>query len=310
MTDNSRQLTVALPNSEMLERLSPAPEGVSLIVWDVDDAPLTTRIDLLVLRHLLKAEALSALAGLPIGVVQRQALGFDGVRESLPDGLTYCNAVDVYEAPTAELTLALILASLRNLPELLLAQTRGEWTHSQSPGLAGKAVLLIGVGGVGNEIEKRIMPFDVDLIRVARSARSDESGTIHGISELHGILPTADIVILAVPLSAETHHFASTDFLSRMKPGSLLVNISRGPIVDTEALIEIVSRGVITAALDVTDPEPLPPTHPLWQLPGVIISPHIGGYTQAMSGRMDHLVRDQITLLSQGLPPKNIVFQP
>jgi phosphoglycerate dehydrogenase-like enzyme len=309
MTDNLRQLTVAVPNSEMAERLSPAPEGVSLIVWDILDAPLDTRIDLLVMHYMIKATALSALAGLPIGVIQAQSLGFDGVLDNLPAGLTYCNAVDVHEASTAELALALILASLRNLPELVISQAKSEWLHSQAPGLAGQTVLLVGVGGVGREIEARLLPFDVNLIRMGRSARMDDRGIVHGLAELPDILPTADIVILAVPLSPETHHFVSTDFLSRMKQGALVVNISRGPIVDTNALVDRVKEGAIRAALDVTDPEPLPHDHPLWLLPGVIITPHIGGHTEAMAGRMDRVIRDQITLLSQGLPPKNVVVR-
>jgi phosphoglycerate dehydrogenase-like enzyme len=242
-----------------------------------------------------------------IGVVQGQSLGFDGVRENLPSGLTYCNAVEVHEASTAELALGLVLASLRRIPEHVAAQSDSEWRHTSAPGLAGRHVLLIGIGGVGREIQQRLVPFDVELIRIGRTARVDAFGEIHAMTELPGLLPDADVVILAVPLSDETRHLVSTDFLDRMKQGALLVNVSRGPVVDTDALVDRVADGSIVAALDVTDPEPLPADHRLWRLSGVLITPHVGGHTGAMAGRMDRVIRDQIALLGQGRSPRNIV---
>ncbi len=307
-----RQLTVAVPDDAMRERLSPPPEGVRLIVWDVRAAPTAAPtgapIDLLVLPYMIKPAALRALADQPVRIAQSQSLGFDGVPENLPPGIVYCNAVDVHEDSTAELALALILASVRNIPELVIAQSESRWAHDQAPGLAGRTVLLIGVGGVGRQIERRLAPFDVALTRVARSARTEDGGPIHGLAELDELLPAADIVIVAVPLTDETRHLVSGDFLDRMKPGALLVNISRGLVVDTDALVDRVRSRGITAALDVTDPEPLPPDHPLWHLPGVLITPHVGGHTGAMQGRMDRVILDQITRLSEGLPPKNVVI--
>lgn len=301
-------ITVALPNGEMAERLSPPPVAVSFIVWDAEDAPSETPIDLLVLRYMIAPTALGALAGQPVSLVQSQTLGFDGVRENLPAGLTYCNAVDVHEASTAELTLTLVLASLRGLPELAIAQRDGHWAHAQYPGLAGRNVLLIGVGGVGRQIQQRLEPFDVELVRMARTAREDESGVVHGFDALPELLPAADVVILAVPLTDDTRHLVSTGFLEQLKPGSLLVNISRGPVVDTDALADRVARGLVRAAIDVTDPEPLPAGHPLWSLPGVIITPHVGGHTGAMAGRVDRLILEQIRRLQAGERPQNVVL--
>lgn len=301
-------LTVAFPNQQLLERLEPAPEGTEYRVWKIGDRPLGERIDLLVLEYMIPAAKLRELEGIDVGVAQSQTLGYDGVRESLPAGITYCNAVEVHEASTAELTLALILASQRGIPQAVEAQAEGRWDHQQWPGLASSRVLLIGVGGVGIEIEARLRPFDVELDRLARTARSDERGDIHGWESLPELLPTADIVILAVPLNDDTRHLVSTEFLSGMKRGALLVNVSRGPIVDTAALTEFAASGAVRAAIDVTDPEPLPADHPLWTTPGVLITPHVGGHTGAMAGRVDRLVRNQIHRLLAGEPPANVVL--
>lgn len=301
-------VTVALPNRELAERLSPAPDGVTFTVWDVEDEPLGYPIDLLALRYMLPAIALRNLGNQPVKVVQSQMLGYDGVKENLPPEITYCNAVEVHEASTGELALALVLASLRGIPEAVAAQSEGRWVHRQHPGLAGRTAMLIGVGGVGREIEARLAPFDVELMRVARNERVDDRGHVHGWSSLPELLPQANVVILAVPLTDETRKFVDVGFLSQMKRGALLVNVSRGPIVDTEALTRAVEAGDVTAALDVTDPEPLPPEHPLWRLPGVLITPHVGGNTGAMAGRVDRVIREQLRRMLAGEPPTNAVL--
>jgi phosphoglycerate dehydrogenase-like enzyme len=297
-------LLVALPDPVMLERLGPQPDGVELTVWTPGSDPLGRAIDLLVLPYMMPPAELAGIAGQPVAVVQAQMLGFDGVAENLPPGPVYCNAVDVHEAATAELALTLILASQRGIPEFARA---GAWAHERYPGLAMQRVLLLGAGGVGREVALRLAPFDVELVRVARSSRSDDLGDVLGWNELYDQLPTADIVVLAVPLSDSTRGLVDDAFLGRMKPGALLVNVARGPVVDTDALTRAVTSGRVRAALDVTDPEPLPPQHPLWRLSGVLISPHVGGDVGSMSRRMDRLVREQIDLLLAARTPKNVV---
>jgi phosphoglycerate dehydrogenase-like enzyme len=291
----------------MLARLAPAPDGVDLVVWTPDDPPLDRRIDLLVLPYSTSATTLRDLAGVQVGAVQSQSLGYNGVSEVLPPGIAYCNAVGVHEGPTAELAVGLILASERGLDVMARAQPAGGWDRQWSPGLLGRSVLIIGVGGVGGAVEKRLAPFDPTITRVARSARADESGPIHSMDSLPELLPLADIVVIAVPLTTETTALVSADFLDRMKPGALLVNVSRGAIVDTEALTERVRSGAIRAALDVIEPEPLPADHPLWTLPGVIITPHVGGNVSSMTSRIDPIVRRQIDRLRSGLPPLDVV---
>jgi phosphoglycerate dehydrogenase-like enzyme len=298
------KLTVAVPDQAMLDRLAQATDE-HLVVWRPGDDPVARHIDLLVLPYVMQHGALAALDSATVSVVQGQMLGYDGVKEVLPHGITYCNAVGVHEVPSAELAVALTLASQRGLTGFAQAQLDGSWERPIHPGLAGSSVLLIGVGGVGREIEKRIIPFDVALTTVGRTARGD----VHAQAELSQLLPQADIVILAVPLGPGTTHLVDAAFLDAMKPGALLVNISRGAVVDTDALVEQVASGHVRAALDVIDPEPLPPDHALWTLPGVTITPHIGGNVSSMSRRIDPLVLEQLSRLRDGLPLLNVIFE-
>ncbi|GAB3140239.1 2-hydroxyacid dehydrogenase [Marisediminicola antarctica] len=303
-----RRLIIALPDEEIARRLCGLPGGVRIIVWDLGDPAPDVAIDLLVLRYMIPAAELRGLAAVSVTVAQSQTLGFDGVSEALPAGIVYCNAVDVHEASTGELALALILASQRGIGEAVTAQPRGEWAHAQHPGLAGKTVLLIGVGGVGREIESRLAPFDARIVRVGRSARTDARGEVHGMHSLGALLPGADIVVLAVPLVGDTHHLVDAGFLGLLRPGALVVNVARGGVVDTAALVDWLGAGRGRAAVDVTDPEPLPADHPLWTLPGVIVTPHLGGHTDAMAGRVDRVVLEQVRRMRAGEPPLNPVL--
>ena len=297
-------LRVAIPDAAMLGRLSPTVgNDVELVVWRPGDSPLTEAIDLLVIPYTVSYDSLRGLGG-QVRHIQSQSLGYDGADQFVPAGVTFSNAVGVHEAPTAEMALTLILSAQRGWPAVGRNQDSQKWDRPMWPGLIGRRVLLIGVGGIGREFEKRITGFDVELTRVARTARDD----IHGIDELPALLPNADIVVLAIPLNAETRGLVGASFLDRLPPGALVVNVSRGPIVDTDALVEHVRSGAVRSALDVVDPEPLPVGHPLWSLPGSLISPHLGGAVQSMNDRVDPLVLSQIDLLLRGERPKNIVI--
>ncbi|WP_217130573.1 2-hydroxyacid dehydrogenase [Streptomyces sp. AC558_RSS880] len=233
-----------------------------------------------------------------VRVVQTLSAGTDHVEpglKGLPAGVRLCNARGVHEASTAELTLALILASLRGIPDFVRAQDKGEWRGGFRPALADKNVLIVGYGSIGAAIEDRLVPFELARVaRVARSARTTERGPVHPLTELPALLPEADVVVLSTPLTEATRHLADAAFLARMKDGALLVNVARGGVVDTKALLTEVESGRITAALDVTDPEPLPSEHPLWRAPGVLISPHVGGPTSAFRPRAERLLVDQL----------------
>ncbi|MFF2203693.1 2-hydroxyacid dehydrogenase [Streptomyces sp. NPDC058145] len=247
-----------------------------------------------------------------VRVVQTLSAGVDhlnpGLRH-LPPGVRLCNARGVHEASTAELTLALVLASLRGIPDFVRAQDRGEWRGGFHPALADRTALIIGYGAIGAAIEDRLAPFELARVaRVARSGRTTARGPVHALTELPALLPKADVVILSTPLTEATRGLVNADFLSLMKDGALLVNVSRGPVVDTNALLTEVEKGRITAALDVTDPEPLPSGHPLWTAPGVLISPHVGGPTSAFLPRAKRLLVDQLHRFVNHEPLRNVIL--
>ncbi|MEV7793629.1 2-hydroxyacid dehydrogenase [Streptomyces sp. NPDC087512] len=247
-----------------------------------------------------------------VRVVQTLSAGIDHVEPGLahlPAGVRLCNARGVHEASTAELTLTLILASLRGVPDFVRAQDRGEWLGGFRPALADRNVLIVGYGSIGAAIEDRLVPFEVARVaRVARSARTTARGPVHPLTELPALLRESDVVILSTPLTEQTRGLVDADFLARMKDGALLVNVARGPVVDTKALLAELESGRITAALDVTDPEPLPPGHPLWQAPGVLVSPHAGGPTSAFRPRAERLLVDQLTRFVNREPLRNVIL--
>ncbi|MFF3320927.1 2-hydroxyacid dehydrogenase [Streptomyces sp. NPDC002889] len=247
-----------------------------------------------------------------VRVVQTLTAGIDHVQPglaALPPGVRLCNAKGVHEASTAELALALVLASLRGVPGFVRGQDQEEWRSGFYPALADKSVLIVGYGSIGAAIEDRLAPFECARVaRVARSARATERGEVRALADLPALLPKADVVILSTPLTERTKGLVSAEFLGRMRDGALLVNVARGPVVDTKALLAEVESGRITAALDVTDPEPLPAGHPLWHAPGVLISPHVGGSTSAFAPRAKRLLASQLTRFTAGEPLDNVVL--
>ncbi|MEV0094053.1 2-hydroxyacid dehydrogenase [Streptomyces sp. NPDC050738] len=247
-----------------------------------------------------------------VRAVQTLSAGTDHVQpglQGLHPGISLCNARGVHEASTAELALALTLASLRGIPGFVEGQRQERWRSGFYPALADKSVLIIGYGSIGAAIEDRLAPFEcARVVRVARSARETARGQVHPIDALPELLPEADVVILSTPLTEDTKGLAGAGFLARMKDGALLVNVSRGPVVDTKALLAELESGRITAALDVTDPEPLPAGHPLWHAPGCLISPHVGGSTSAFLPRAKRLLAAQLTRFAAAEPLENVVL--
>ncbi|GHA51186.1 dehydrogenase [Streptomyces tauricus] len=247
-----------------------------------------------------------------VQVVQTLSAGIDHVQpglELLSRGVQLCNARGVHDASTAELALTLILASLRGIPDFVRGQDSEEWRSGFRPALADKSVLIVGYGAVGSAVEDRLAPFELARVaRVARSARETARGPVHPISALPELLPEADVVVLMTPLTEQTKGLAGADFLARMKDGALLVNVARGGVVDTKALLAELESGRLRAALDVTDPEPLPPGHPLWHAPNVLISPHVGGPTSAFFPRAQRLLLDQLNRFVNREPLRNVVL--
>jgi phosphoglycerate dehydrogenase-like enzyme len=302
MTD--RVLHVTVPDTGWVDRLGPLA-GVELSVWDFSEPHPDRYVDLAVRPYTVAAAGLAVLDATRVGVVQSQALGYDGVADTLPAGIRYCNAVGVHEESTAELAVALLLASQREVDRY--ARERGEWNRHFTGTLIDRRIMILGYGGIGGEVEKRLTGFGAELVRAASRARTDDAGPIHGTDELSTLLPTVDAVVLALPLSPETTSLVDDEFLAKLPNGAVVVNVSRGKIVDTDAVVR--QGGRIRLATDVTDPEPLPPQHPLWTTPGVLVSPHVGGLSSAMRPRVDALVRRQIARLLEGLEPDHIVLR-
>lgn len=290
------------------------PDGtappVELHVWPMTDDPAVEPA-LVVLPYLHAAQVLWRLKDLPgLRVVQTLTAGYESVLPALPGGVTLCTAAGVHDTSTAELAVGLAIASLRGLDTFARNALSGRWTAQVRPSLADRRVLLVGSGNVGRAIAARLIPFEVQLTRVASRARVDENGRVHGVDELPRLLPDHDVVVLAVPLTDSTRGMVDDAFLAAMPDGALLVNVARGPVVDTEALLAQVQAGRLLAALDVTDPEPLPSDHPLWTAPGVLISPHVGGNTTAFPPRARALLRDQLERFAAGSPLRNVAAGP
>ena len=236
-------------------------------------------------------------------VVQTMTAGVERIRPYVPEGVLLCNGRGIHDASTAELAMALMLASLRGIPRFVRSQQEHRWDHLTLPALADKTVLIVGYGAIGAALERRLDGFEAEVVRVTRTARE---GT-HGFEELRELLPEADVVVLIVPLTAETRGMVDAAFLGQMKDGSLLVNVARGPVVETAALLSELRRGRIHAALDVVDPEPLPAEHPLWDAPNLLVSPHVGGASSAMWPRAHRLVREQLHRFAAGEPLDNVM---
>jgi phosphoglycerate dehydrogenase-like enzyme len=302
------RVTVSVPTPELRDAVRALAPEATIVEWDMTGPSPEPQIDIVVPPYMSATQVLGRLAGVKVRLVQSQMVGFDGVREALPPGPMFANATSVHETSTAELTMALILASQRGIPEFVRASDEGHWAPRWHQGLADRTVLLVGYGGVARAIESRLRGFEVHVERLARTERTDEEGIIHGFDSLRRLLPASDVVVVVVPLTAMTTHLIDDEFLTLMRDGSLLVNVSRGGVADTDALVAHASSGRLRLALDVTDPEPLPDGHPLYALANVLISPHVGGRTSAMLPRMARLIAAQIERMRRGDPPINVVL--
>jgi phosphoglycerate dehydrogenase-like enzyme len=236
-------------------------------------------------------------------VIQANSSGVEWLLPHVPAGVTVCNAKGTRDVVVSEWVLAAILAMTKDLPHWHRQQEAGAWKPTLLNELAGSRVLIVGYGSIGRAVEERLTPFDVSVERIARRARPG----VYGVDQLAERLPLADIVVLLLPSTPSTDGIFDKPMLKRMKPGALLVNAGRGAAVDTEALVDAVGGGGIRAALDVTDPEPLPEDHPLWSLPGVLLTPHLAGDSEAAERRVYRLVGEQVARYVRGEPLVNVV---
>ena len=236
-------------------------------------------------------------------ILQMPNAGYDDAMEYVRDGMTLCNGKSIHDDSTAELAVGLTIASLRGFPDFVRNQDKFNWVHVKNKSINDRKIGIIGFGSIGTTIAKMLSGFTVEIIPFTQSGRDN---TI-AITDLDKHLPTLDVVILILPLTKESKHLFDAKRLSLMKDGALLVNVARGLIVETNALVKELNSGRITAALDVTDPEPLPNDHPLWRAKGVLISPHVGGNTTAFESRARRLIESQLNLLAEGKPLNNVI---
>jgi phosphoglycerate dehydrogenase-like enzyme len=296
--------TVSVPEDGWVEDLAPAPDGVELVPWDLEGPPPRSDIEVVVPPYLGDRGRLARLADLPrLRLVQTLTAGYEDVLPYLPGGVALANAAGVHDASTAELAVALALASLRRLPEHVRSQEAGQWRPEFGRSLADRRVLLVGYGGVGRAVSRRLAGFEVEVTPVASRARDG----VHGVDELPDLLGAHDVVILTVPLTDDTRGMVDAGFLAALPDGALVVNVARGGVVDSVALLAELASGRLTAAVDVSDPEPLPAGHPLWDQPGLLLTPHVGGASSAFRPRAVALLRGVVEDLAAGRPVANIV---
>lgn len=251
-------------------------------------------------------EPVKRLSG--VKVVQALTAGYEHLLPLLPPGVTVCNARGLHDASTAEHALGLILAAQRELPRWIRAQDAGRWEHTHTRSLAGSRVLIVGYGAIGAALGSRLSACEAETIRVARRPRPEDR--VHSVSDLDTLLPEADVVVLLTPLTEETRGLLDSRRLALLPDGALVVNVSRGPVLDTSAMLAEAASGRLRAALDVTDPEPLPAGHPLWECPGVLITPHVAGGAADFYPKAADFIADQVRAFAAGRPLRNVVSAP
>ena len=254
--------------------------------------------------HADSASARTAVAAMPgLQVIQTQSAGVDVILPAVPDGVQLCDARGVHGSSTAEWALTAILSVLREFGRFERARASRHWDYAVTEELAGKRVLVVGAGDVGQQLAGRLRACEAEPVFVARTARPG----VHGLAELPGLLPEADVVVLIVPKTSETVGMVDAAFLARMRDGALLVNAARGPVVDSGALLAELTSGRLRAAVDVTDPEPLPPEHPLWSAPNLLLTPHVAGSVLGLPERFARLLVAQVRRFAAGEPLHNVV---
>jgi phosphoglycerate dehydrogenase-like enzyme len=296
-------MRVWVPYPEVLGQL---PESLAVDVYDgTGDVPGSIdEVECYVAPYTFDRGPLELLGRMPeLRLVQTLTAGYEHVLPYLPEGVRLCNAGGLHDTSTAELAVTLMLAARRGIPDFVRGQDAGQWRHRRWDSLADATVLIAGYGGIGEAVDRRLAGFEVTVLRVARRPRAG----VAGVADLPDLLPRADVVVLCLPLNDATRGMVDAGFLARMRDGALLVNVARGGVVDTGALVPEVVSGRIRAALDVTEPEPLPPGHPLWTAPGVLLTPHVGGDSTAFLPRAYRLIVDQFRRLAAGEPLHHVV---
>ena len=301
-------ITACVPSAEVAEALAGLDRaaGVDVLVWEERDHPPAglERVEFLVPPYMAGPLPAEALAGMPrLRVIQLLSAGYDRWQALVPAGVTLCNGRGIHGGSTAELAVGGLIAVLRELPRFHDQQRAGHWDAHRTDGLDGKRVLVLGAGDIGARVATAVEAFGARATLVARTARPG----VQTLDAVPGLLPAHEVVVVALPHTPQTERLVDARFLALMPDGACLVNVARGAIVDTEALLAELGARRLSAFLDVTDPEPLPDGHPLWQAPNLLLTPHVGGGTRGWQERAYRLVRAQLERFAAGEPLANVV---
>jgi phosphoglycerate dehydrogenase-like enzyme len=303
----SDRIVVCLPDMPEIVHLGALPEQVEVVLVKDEPAPLPDLrgVDVVVPLTRIRPALLELLAGPPgrLRLIQTLSAGVDWLVGHVPEHVIVCNARGIYDGPLSEWVIGAILAMQRGHIRARDLQANATWDFFEPDELEGRRVVIVGMGSIGTAIATRLRPFGVDTVGVGRTARDG----VHALVDLDDLLPTADIVVAMLPLTGGTEGILDARRLSLLRDGALFVNAGRGRTVDTEALTRELASGRLRAALDVVDPEPLPPDHPLWALPNVLISPHMAGDSPSTTMRCFQLAGDQIRRFAAGQPLANEV---
>jgi len=301
-----------ISHPDAVEFMGPLPEGADLAFLPTPDAPLPgdpAEVEFWVPPFLSGGSTTVLLPRMTsLRVVQLLSAGADAWAPKVPSGVTLCDARGVHDSSTSEWVVTAVLSSLRRFDHFARAQADRRWAYSEvtpTDELSGKRVLIVGAGSIGSAVARRLEPFEVSLTFVARTARPADG--VHGVDELPQLLPSADVVVVLVPLTSATTGLVDKAFLAAMPDGALLVNAARGPVAVTDALVAELSTGRLWAAVDVTDPEPLPADHPLWTMPNALITPHVAGSVRGVLRRGYRLAGDQLRRFAAGEQLINVV---
>ena len=299
-------VVVYAPDLPELALMGDVPANVELVPVSLEDGPMPdfAIVDLVVPMRRMREPLFEALRTPGrLQVVQTLSAGVDWLVGRVPPQVMVCNARGVYDGPLAEWVMGAILAMQRGLVGARDAQQRGTWAEFEADELAGRRVVIVGFGSIGAAVADRLRPFGVEIVGVARSPREGTAG----MDELDAILPGAEVLVDLLPLTGETTGYLDARRLALLPDGALVVNAGRGRTVDTPALVKELERGRLRAALDVTDPEPLPEGHPLWSLPNVLVTPHVAGDSPGSTRRAFELAGAQVRRFAAGEPLQNVV---
>lgn len=298
-------MTLCVPADADRAALADLPD-TGVLVWDgTGEAPAgIERTQVLLAPYMGQVFSHEALAAMPaLELIQLLSAGVTPWLDRIPPGVTLCNGRGVHGGSTAELAVAGLLSQLRGLPEFARDQAAGRWHERYTDDLDGSEVVLLGAGDISRRVAAALAPFGARCTLVARTARDG----VRTLADLPSLLPQARAVVLALPLTEATCRLVDATFLAALPDGAIVVNVARGAIVDTDALLAETSSGRLKAFLDVVDPEPLPSDHPLWQVPNVQITPHVGGGTRGWHERGMQLLRDQLARHAAGQQLANVI---